>query len=159
MYLIKGDEVECLEEKGEWYKIRYYGKKYSLYSTETPNIFRDRNNDLWSAIPRKTEGLYYIPLKSMSPEQQLLIMEKVAGASAFAQRIMVDVHGKECLRWSWQSGQERRRVVMIKVDGKTLDLRDTDGDEEFKGSSKQRVRCYRQGLAAGRRRSRWKNKV
>jgi len=27
MYLIKGDEVECLEEKGEWYKIRYYGKK------------------------------------------------------------------------------------------------------------------------------------
>ncbi len=27
MYLIKGDEVACLEEKGEWYKIRYYGKK------------------------------------------------------------------------------------------------------------------------------------
>lgn len=27
MYLIKGDEVEILEEKGEWLKIRYYGKK------------------------------------------------------------------------------------------------------------------------------------
>ena len=27
MYLIKGDEVECLEEHGDWYKIRYYGKK------------------------------------------------------------------------------------------------------------------------------------
>jgi SH3-like domain-containing protein len=27
MYLIKGDEVEVLEEKGEWLKIRYYGKK------------------------------------------------------------------------------------------------------------------------------------
>ncbi|WP_337045414.1 SH3 domain-containing protein [Emticicia sp. 17c] len=27
MYLIKGDEVEALEEKGEWLKIRYYGKK------------------------------------------------------------------------------------------------------------------------------------
>ncbi|MDI9873195.1 SH3 domain-containing protein [Flectobacillus rivi] len=27
IYLIKGDEVEILEEKGEWLKIRYYGKK------------------------------------------------------------------------------------------------------------------------------------
>ena len=27
MYLIKGDEVEFLEEQGEWYKIRFYGKK------------------------------------------------------------------------------------------------------------------------------------
>ncbi|MFD2240365.1 hypothetical protein ACFSMX_04885 [Flectobacillus roseus] len=27
MYLIKGDEVEILEENGEWLKIRYYGKK------------------------------------------------------------------------------------------------------------------------------------
>ncbi|MDI9866835.1 SH3 domain-containing protein [Flectobacillus sp. DC10W] len=27
MYLIKGDEVEVLEEQGEWLKIRYYGKK------------------------------------------------------------------------------------------------------------------------------------
>ncbi len=27
MYLIKGDEVEYLEENGEWYKIRFYGKK------------------------------------------------------------------------------------------------------------------------------------
>jgi SH3-like domain-containing protein len=27
MYLIKGDEVEVLEEKGEWLKVRYYGKK------------------------------------------------------------------------------------------------------------------------------------
>lgn len=27
MYLVKGDEVECLEEKESWYKIRYYGKK------------------------------------------------------------------------------------------------------------------------------------
>ncbi|MDI9881112.1 SH3 domain-containing protein [Flectobacillus longus] len=27
IYIIKGDEVEVLEEKGEWLKIRYYGKK------------------------------------------------------------------------------------------------------------------------------------
>ncbi len=27
MYLIKGDEVECLEEMDGWYKIRFYGKK------------------------------------------------------------------------------------------------------------------------------------
>ena len=27
MYLIKGDEVEILEDNGEWLKIRYYGKK------------------------------------------------------------------------------------------------------------------------------------
>ena len=27
MYLIKGDEVGILEEQGEWFKIRYYGKK------------------------------------------------------------------------------------------------------------------------------------
>ena len=27
MYLIKGDEVEIIEEKGDWIKIRYYGKK------------------------------------------------------------------------------------------------------------------------------------
>ena len=27
MYLLKNDEVEILEEKDEWYKIRYYGKK------------------------------------------------------------------------------------------------------------------------------------
>jgi len=27
MYLIKGDEVEIIEEKDEWLKIRYYGKK------------------------------------------------------------------------------------------------------------------------------------
>jgi hypothetical protein len=27
MYLIKNDEVEILEEKGEWLKVRYYGKK------------------------------------------------------------------------------------------------------------------------------------
>jgi hypothetical protein len=26
-YLIKGDEVEVLEEKGEWLRVRYYGKK------------------------------------------------------------------------------------------------------------------------------------
>jgi len=27
MYLFKGDKIETLEEKGEWLKIRYYGKK------------------------------------------------------------------------------------------------------------------------------------
>jgi hypothetical protein len=27
MYLLKGDEVEIIEEKDEWLKIRYYGKK------------------------------------------------------------------------------------------------------------------------------------
>lgn len=27
MYLIKGDEVEFLEENSEWYKMRFYGKK------------------------------------------------------------------------------------------------------------------------------------
>lgn len=27
LYLIKGDPVEILEQKGEWLKIRYYGKK------------------------------------------------------------------------------------------------------------------------------------
>jgi len=27
MYLLKGDEVEIIEEKNEWLKIRYYGKK------------------------------------------------------------------------------------------------------------------------------------
>jgi hypothetical protein len=27
MYLLKGDKVEVLEEKGEWLKVRYYGKK------------------------------------------------------------------------------------------------------------------------------------
>jgi hypothetical protein len=27
MYLVKGDEVEIVEEKGDWVKIRYYGKK------------------------------------------------------------------------------------------------------------------------------------
>lgn len=27
MYLIKNDEVEIVEEKGDWIKIRYYGKK------------------------------------------------------------------------------------------------------------------------------------
>jgi hypothetical protein len=27
MYLVKGDEIEILEKKSEWLKIRYYGKK------------------------------------------------------------------------------------------------------------------------------------
>ncbi len=27
MYLLKGDEVEVLEERGKWLKVRYYGKK------------------------------------------------------------------------------------------------------------------------------------
>jgi len=27
MYLLKNDEVEVLEEKEDWLRIRYYGKK------------------------------------------------------------------------------------------------------------------------------------
>lgn len=27
MYLVKGDEIEILEKRSEWLKIRYYGKK------------------------------------------------------------------------------------------------------------------------------------
>lgn len=87
-------------------KLRYFGKKYSLWATETPNIYKDRDGDLWTAIPRSNQGYTYIPLKDLSDNQKKLAFD----SKSSDQKLYVDSRGQE-----WIQLENKKWVEIEKV--------------------------------------------